>query len=329
MLNKIFLFIFFSCFFFTTGLCKVTYSKVINSKDTIEPTEKLADTTAGGSNKIRYIDVIAEYGSNYTYRHQTDATSTVSPYLYPSLFYHAKSGFWVSAGAYRFLNSYHDVNLKTGDDTILAAKFIEGDLALGWDFKAGKKTDLSFSYTLSKFDRNITFLKEALGNTFEAYGGHDFKFIYSGLRIDYSFQDFTGTINNAKKNFSVHDYYAMWENSHEWYFDDVFKNGDEFDLNPIFTIIAGTNNFVGKYLTLRYPDLNKPSGKKAAQYSAIARSFLIQQFSLNIPVAYTIGNLTFTPSLEYTLLTQKKTETQPTSYPIYRFSVAYRFNFKK
>jgi hypothetical protein len=284
------------------------------------------DTSKAASEKSRYIDFSVEYGSNFTYRHQINQNPTEAPYLYPTLFYHAKSGFWATAGAYRLIKPYQDVTLK-GNDTSLAPTFIEYDFSAGWDFKAGKSTDFSVSYLYSVFDRQIPFLKEALANTFEGYAGHDFKIIYTGLRFDYTWQNFTATINNKKQGFPVHDFYGMWETSHEWFIDDAFKSGDEFDINPMFTVLAGTNNFIGKFITLRYPEGTK-NGAKAAAYAKLAGKFLIQQFTLNVPVAYTIGNFTFTPSFEYTLLTQKKTETEPTSYPIYRFSAAYRFNMK-
>jgi hypothetical protein len=292
----------------------------------MNPSDKLKDTTAGGSDKIRYIDIIGEYGSNFTYRHQIDEIPTVSPYLYPSVFYHAKSGYWASLGAYRLINSYHDVNLS-GAEINLPPSWIEGDINTGWDFKAGKNTNFSVSYMYSIYNREITFLKEALRNTFEGYAGHDFKIINSGVRFDYAYQNFTAKINGKPVKFNVQDYFASWENSHEWFIDDVFKSGDEFDIDPMFTIVAGTNNFIGEFVKQRFAGTK--NAKKAADYAANANKFLIQQFTLSLPVAYTIGNFTFTPTFEYTILTQKQTETQPTTYPIFRFSTAYRFNFNK
>jgi hypothetical protein len=144
------------------------------------------------------------------------------------------------------------------------------------------------------------------------------------LRFDYCFQTFTGTVKNKKADVPVHDYYLMWENSHEFFINDVFKDDDEFDIAPMFTVMAGTNNFVGAFIINRFP-----TSPKAAHYAQISNQFLIQQFVFSLPVSYTIGNFTATPSFEYNILTQKETETSPTSYPIYRFSLAYRLNLKK
>jgi hypothetical protein len=175
----------------------------------------------------------------------------------------------------------------------------------------------------SIYDRKFPLVKEALRNTFEGYVGHDFKLLEIGLRYDYSYQNFTATLFGKKVNVPVADNYLLLEISREWFFDDVFKEGDDFEIEPMFTVMAGTDNFIGKFIVARYP-----KSKAAKDYASKANEFLIQQFSLNLPVAYTIGNFTATPSFEYTFLTQKVTETSPTSYPLYRFSLAYRFNFK-
>jgi len=296
----------------------------------IDSTDNPADTTDNDDappKKTRYIDLSLEYGSNFTYRHQIDQNPTQAPYIMPTLFYHDKSGLWASVGTYRLIAPYVET-LADGKDTSLAPSFIETDFTLGWDFKIGKKNDFSFSYQFSKYDRQFPIVAQALANTFEGYYGHDFNLFYIGARGDYAYEDFTATINNKHQPLNVKDYFAMLELSREWFIDDAFVHDDEFDIDPMFTILAGTNNFIGEFITLRYP-IGTKNGELAAHYAQIASKFLIQQFTLNIPVAYTIGNLTLTPSFEYTILTQKITETSPTSYPIYRFSAAYRFNFEK
>ena len=175
----------------------------------------------------------------------------------------------------------------------------------------------------SRFDRKIQLVKEAPGNTFEGYFAHDFKLIYTGLRGDYTYENFTGVIHGKQVNVPVTDYYASWETSREFFIDEVFSRKDYFEIDPMFTLLAGTDNFIGRFIAARYP-----TSKQAAHYAHIASQFLIQEFVFDVPVAYNIGNFTFTPSFEYTILTQKVTETAPTSFPIYRFSAAYRFNFK-
>ena len=274
------------------------------------------------SNRLRYIDVSTEYGSNFTYRNQIGPTAIDAPYLLPTILYHDKTGLWVSFDAYRLINPYKQIQLD-GTVSTTAPTWIEGDLSAGWDFKIGDKTDGTVSYMYSRFDRNILLVKEAPGNTFEGYLAHDFGLIYTGLRGDYTYENFTGVIKGEQVNVDVTDYYASWETSKEFYIDEVFSHKDYFEFNPMFTLLAGTDNFIGKFIEARYP-----SSKQAAHYAGIASQFLIQEFIFDVPVGYNIGNFTFTPSFEYTILTQKTTETSPTSFPIYRFTAAYRFNFK-
>jgi len=292
-------------------------------KTPIDSTE-IADSTveASKSAKKRYIDISVEYGSNFTYRNQIDQTSAADPYIYPNLYYKDKTGLWGSIGGYRLINNYVD-KLADGRDTSIAPDLIETDFSAGWDYKFWGNTDVTLSYMFSIYNRKFPLVAQALRNTYEAYVGHDFKLINTGLRYDYCNQTFTATLKGKKVNVPVHDNYLMWETSREWFFDDVFKTDDEFDLDPMFTVLAGTDNFIGQFIVARYP-----TSKTAATYAANASKFLIQQFTLSVPVAYTIGNLTLTPDFEYTILTQKVTETSPTRYPIYKFTAAYRFNFK-
>lgn len=274
------------------------------------------------SDRARYIDVSTEYGSNFTYRNQVGPTPTAAPYLYPSVLYHDKTGLWASFAAYRLITPYKQTQ-SDGSVTTTPPTWIQGDLSAGWDFKLGKTNDATVSYLYSRFDRNIELVKEAPGNTFEGFFAHNFKWIYTGIRGDYTYENFTGIIHGERVNVPVTDYYTSWETSKEWFIDAVFTHKDYFDINPMFTLLAGTDNFIGKFIVARYP-----TSKLAAHYAKIASQFLIQEFILDIPVAYNIGNFTATPSFEYTVLTQKVTETSPTSYPIYKFTLAYRFNFK-
>jgi len=94
----------------------------------------VTDTTSVDDAKTirkRYIDVSVEYGSNFTYRHQIDQTAAADPYVYPTLYYKDKTGFWGSVGAYRLLNNYVE---KTSDtsQTSIAPNWIEADFSLGW-----------------------------------------------------------------------------------------------------------------------------------------------------------------------------------------------------
>ncbi len=274
------------------------------------------------SDHTRYIDISTEYGSNFTYRNQVGPTAVDAPYLYPSVLYHDKTGLWASISAYRLINPYKQIQID-GTVSSIAPTWIEGDLNVGWDFKLGKTNDATVSYLFSRFDRNIELVKEAPENTFEGYFAHNFTWLYSGIRGDYTYENFTGIIHGKRVNVPVADYYASWETSKEWFIDAILTHKDYFDINPMFTLLAGTDNFIGKFIVARYP-----TSKLAAHYANIASEFLIQEFILDIPVAYNIGNFTITPSFEYTVLTQKVTETAPTSYPIYRLALAYRFNFK-
>ncbi len=286
--------------------------------DSADSTQKLDKK----SNRLRYIDVSMEYGSNFTYRNQIGPTAIDAPYLLPTILYHDKTGLWASIDAYRLINPYKQMQAD-GSVTTTAPTWIEADLNAGWDFKIGDKTDGTVSYNYSRFDRNILLVKEAPGNTFEGYLAHDFNLIYTGLRGDYTYENFTGVIHGEQVNVNVTDYYASWETSKEFYIDGVFSHKDYFDIDPMFTLLAGTDNFIGKFIVARYP-----TSKQAAHYAGIASQFLIQEFIFDVPAAYNIGNFTFTPSFEYTILTQKVTESAPTSFPIYRFTAAYRFNFK-
>ncbi len=295
-------------------------SPIDSLKIVADSTDSEADDEKG--DKGRYLDIGVEYGSNFTYRNQEGPTPTLAPYLYPSVLYHDKTGLWASVAAYRLIEPYKETQ-NDGTVTTTAPTWIQADLNVGWDFKIGSKNDGTLSYMYSRFDRNIQLVKDAPGNTFEGYFAHNFGWVNSGLRGDYTYENFTGVIHGVRVNVPVTDYYASWETSKEWFIDAVFTHKDYFDINPMFTLLAGTDNFIGKFIVARYP-----TSKLAAHYADIASRFLIQEFVLDVPVAYNVGNFTFTPSFEYTVMTQKATETTPTSFPIYRFSAAYRLNFK-
>ena len=304
------------------GGCLVHYTMPIYSPLTALDSSDSVKIADKKSSRLRYIDVSLEYGSNFTYRNQIGSNSYDAPYLFPTILYHDKTGLWASVSAYRLIMPYKQVELD-GSISTTAPTWIEADFSAGWDFKIGDKNDGTLSYMYSRFDRNILLVKEAPGNTFEGSFTHDFKLINTGLRGDYTYENFTGVLNGKRVNVPVTDYYASWETHREFYIDEVFSHSDYFEIDPMFTLLAGTDNFIGKFIVARYP-----SSTKAAHYAAIANQFLIQEFIFDVPVAYNIGNFTFTPSFEYTILTQKTTETAPTSFPIYRFAAAYRFNFK-
>src|SRR5437868_15156572 len=78
--------------------------------------------SSNDTTKKSTINLNLEYGSNFSYRFHKNDTSHAIPFLYPSITYNARSGFWISAAFFRTF----------GDKGYSAVP--QADFGIGWDF---------------------------------------------------------------------------------------------------------------------------------------------------------------------------------------------------
>jgi hypothetical protein len=317
-------------FFFLLLLCRHSsvsgqagyFHSGFTAEDTLDDDDDLDffDDEDSDLTPHNYLSLGTEYGSNFTYQGRSLGRN---PYFMPSIGYMAKSGFYALAGAY---------DVKGLD---VGSAWEEKDLLAGWSFRLTKKLKGDVSFGKSFFDRKNDVLKAALGNDLGLGLKYDFKWFDSRISYDYLFQRFR---RNTKKRILFHDSYLSWENYHEFAWYDLLKEDDEFDIEPDFTIMGGTDNFLAQVLE-NSPKLKARASAKAVQRVQNASRFGIILYSFSLPVSYCYKNFTLTPSWTFnidpygeessiTTANTASTASGTETYSIWRLSLSYDIKVK-
>ena len=272
-----------------------------------------ADTEAEDYNNIVFT---AKLGNNFTYR---GLSAEKMPYLSPDITYNAKSGFWVSLTAYRVWST-----------EAFAKKFLETDVALGWDFNFFKYWDLSLAYTRGNYDTSsVSPVKSALANNIGFYTGYDFGPIYFGMRYDYTFERKTVQLAKKTKTIGFSDYYLNWDLYKDIGWANMFFQDDEFHIIPDVNITGGTQSVYSSYLEALTAKRAKVRNALVVKTIKQPSTFSIFLFNFSLPIAYYIGNWKIKPEYDLYYFTTKGADgKREPPYSLYSLKVAYTLNFK-
>jgi hypothetical protein len=292
------------------------------------------------SKKHSYFLIGLDYGSNFTYKDR--AGQTTYPYLYPNVTYHAKSGFFASAGAFRVSNVQQDYNVRP---------FVELDLSAGWNHNFGENAEAGLSYLYSAYNRNLPLISTALSNDLNAFYDYDFDIIDARLSFDYAFGKLGGDSvvttrkvpgKKGKKTrtlqkatfFTSSDYFFNLDFSHEFSWEKLFRKNDALSITPEIYISAGTNNFYNNYYKqvkaldgkLKKNQLVSNADTISDPYDASAAAFKLREYVLSLPIGYSIGEFTMTPQYDYIIPVNQPSflSTPLKPYSLFKFSISYK-----
>ncbi|ULC57874.1 hypothetical protein MBM09_08060 [Flaviramulus sp. BrNp1-15] len=190
-------------------LLSIIFSNVAFSQDNLDNDFKTLD------NDSTYFSISLGYISDAVYLGRKD--SITAPYLYPSITYHNKSGFYAT-GSFSYLT-------KSDESRI--------DLFLG---------TIGYDFTIKKFEGDISFTKYFFNTDsynviseveadFTAMFSYDFKIINLGASA-------IAFINNSSDS----DIFLSSAISH-----DFVTNNQKFQISPTIEIYFGSQNFYEEY----------------------------------------------------------------------------------
>jgi hypothetical protein len=221
----------------------------------------------------RSLSVGASYGSDASFFGRTGPVRY--PFLNADMIYNAKSGLFVYGSAYKVLGSIPTVD--------------EVDLGAGYLYKFSKQFTGNISYTRFIFDRNALIIKSASSNDINFNNSYDWKFLKSGVILDYLFgesDDFFVTITNSKY------IETNWS---------IFDDKDYLSFNPGFNVILGTQNFVEKYSLNHQGHSTYPILPPPQKYAHDNSEFNMLNYSFKIPIAYNRPHYTIEASYKYSI----------------------------
>lgn len=243
------------------------------------------------------------YSSNANYYGQTAAEKL--PYVLSNATLRLKSGFFVSAGAYKLLNS--------------SAGISEADLGAGYDFNITKNLSGVLSYTYSFFPSGSPLLQAANQNTASGLLSYDWKWFNTDLSTDYAFgreQDLFVSLSNSK----LLD------------LGSLFSKKDYLSLEPSFEIVGGTQHFFETYTTQKTSrDKLKgiiplfPPKQNTTTTTVSSTSFDLLSYNLKLPLAYNRTHYTVETTYQFSVLSNKVTEVSNKPRSFFNLSFYYLF----
>lgn len=205
------------------------------------------------------------------------------PYKYPFMAADAvinyKSGWFVYGSALKVLG-YN------------AATIDEVDVGGGYYYRVSKKITGNVSYTRFIFNNKSEIIKSASSNDINLKNAVDWGPFKTTLIGDYLFgksHDIFATVSNSK----------YWESS--W---NIFDDQDYLSINPAFTFILGTQNFVQRYSIDHKYRLEANNIYIRNENGAGARAnarFTMLNYSIKLPVAYNRPHYTVEFSYKYSM----------------------------
>jgi len=231
------------------------------------------------STKNSYFTVDMNYVSDAVFMGRKD--SITAPYLYPSITYHHKSGFYGS-GSFSYL---------TKSDQSRIDLFL---FTAGFDFKA-KKLFGDFSITKYFFnEESFNVISEV-----EADVTANFSYDFDLLNVSVSASTF---FNNSSSS----DFFLSSELSH-----DFISNNEQFQISPTVGINLGSQNFYEEYYVInrlggdRISGNGNNTGGSMETITSVSiqesEKFDIMAIEFSLPMWYTNNDLTisFLPALVF------------------------------
>lgn len=260
-----------------------------------------ADSTTLKSNSLT---LAAIYGNNANYYGQT--ASERLPYLLSNASLQLKSGFYLSAGAYKLLN-------------VGGSAISELDLSAGFEANIAPDFTGSLGYTRSFFAKNSPLLQAANENTLNASLGYDWKFLKSNLSSYYAF----GT---------QQDVFVSFSNSKSIDLGSLFDNNDFISLEPGFELVGGTLHYLEEYRIRkdRRDGLlgSPPLFPGPPQYTTGTRdvsSFDILSYNTNVLLGYNRGNYLIETGYQLSILGKNVSEGNQKPRSFFNLSFYYQF----
>lgn len=252
--------------------------------------------------KTNTLTLAAIYGNNANYYGQT--ASERLPYLLSNASLQLKSGFYLSAGAYRLLNS--------GGSAIS-----ELDLSAGFETDLAKDLSGSFGYTRSFFPENSPMIQAANQNTLSASLAYDW-FLKSSLSSYYAF----GT---------QQDVFLSFSNSKAMNLGSLFDENDFISLEPGFELVGGTLHYLEEYKVRQESRGlfgNPMFPGNSGQYTTATRNastFDMLTYNANLLLGYNRGNYLIETGYQLSVLGKNVSEGQQKPHSFFNLSFYYQF----
>lgn len=204
------------------------------------------------------------YGSNSSFFGRTQTTRY--PYLAGELTYKSRFGVWGSVLGYALLNTGSTVD--------------ETDLSVGWDGDISKQVDASLSYSRFLFAPNSPLVKSSVNNSFDAYLGWDWGYVYTRLNAAYLFGE-------------TKDLFLVLDNSRNFEFEKVLTAKDYVSIEPRVSMTAGTQRFAETSL-VQQGQRGNGNGKGVGRGQGGATTVTVTRlqvlnYELRVPVTYSLG----------------------------------------
>ncbi|UAM98208.1 hypothetical protein K8354_18345 [Polaribacter litorisediminis] len=259
-----------------------------------------------------YVSVNVSFINDAVFMGRKDSIAT--PYLYPSILYHNKEGFYASGSV-----SYLTASNKGRIDLFL--------ITAGYDFSI-KKLDGDISFTKYFFNDDSNNVISEVASDLTASLKYDFNVINLGVTANTYFN----------KNDSS-DYFLSTEISH-----DFFSDNQKFQISPTAGVNFGTQNFYEEYyINNRFG--SGRSGQGSGQGSRVStqiirevgmqesENFNLMAIEFSLPMWYVYDSFTFSflpalviPQNEATLVVDEvivEEDLESTFYWV--FSMSYQF----
>ena len=202
----------------------VMFSNRVVGQNEIDTIQKLKETD------LSYVSIALNYISDAVFMGRKD--SITAPYLYPSITYHHKSGFYAS-GSFSYLTKSNESRI----DLFL--------VSAGYDFTV-KKFSGDFSITKYFFNEDSYNVISEVEADLTAAISYDFNVINLGL-----------TSSLYVNNGSGSDFFLSSEISH-----DFISSNNKFQISPTAGIYLGSQNFYEEYyMTSRFGNDGRGQGQ--------------------------------------------------------------------
>ena len=258
-----------------------------------------ADSTINKSNTLT---LAAIYGNNANYYGQTAVERL--PYVLSNASLRLKSGFYLSAGAYKLLNqggsTFSEIDLSAG---------LEGDLV--------KDLSGSFGYSRSFFSQNSPLLQAGNRNTLSASLIYDW-FLKSNLSSYYAF----GT---------QQDVFLSFSNSKSIDLGSLFDNKDFISLEPGFELVGGTLHYLEEY-TVRNEKRQGllgnplfPGNNQTTTRTRDASTFDMLTYNTSLLLGYNRANYLIETGYQLSTLGKNVSDTRQKPRSFFNLSFYYQF----
>jgi hypothetical protein len=261
--------------------------------------------------KHRKYQFAANYASNSTFVGRRDSVSHFV--ISPSFSYTGIKGWNASLGLVHIDFPPGPKKTKPGIPVKQAKTPIldELDGALGWDHDWGEHFTLSLNNTHSYFDAKSSRIRSVIDNDFNIGLNSDWKYITADASGDWAHGVKTA-YGRAK------DYFFTFSLSHNFDFDPFWNTKGEIEIEPKFSLVAGTQSFFAIY-TKGHP-LDSAVAKKIvidAAYEKQLAKFGLLNYVFAVPVTFTRHKWAFAFEWDYNIPQNVPRGSVSSPYPVY------------